>query len=208
MANFGKRAKLETQKSTVGVECLVSVYGRTDGADGQPVRYRVVVQRLQDQVDMSDAEAGLADALPYITNKKQWFCDEEGNNRVGYSHYDFISSDMMEAIRSASKNCYVTKELVETEPGTMSEIPVENYCVRLNIGFNLGRGEAFFYRIKSGVNRDSLAKDVKYNLRHMPAAGRELTAAILDGHREVTDVAYRVYMDAMALGKSKDKNGG
>ena len=188
MANFGKRAKLETQKSTVGVECLVSVYGRTDGADGQPVRYRVVVQRLQDQVDMSDAEAGLADALPYITNKKQWFCDEEGNNRVGYSHYDFISSDMMEAIRSASKNCYVTKELVETEPGTMSEIPVENYCVRLN--------------------RDSLAKDVKYNLRHMPAAGRELTAAILDGHREVTDVAYRVYMDAMALGKSKDKNDG
>ena len=201
MANFGKRAKLECQKGTTGVECLVSVYGRTDGADGEPIRYRVIVQRLQDQVRVEDAEAGLADALPFITNRKQWFQDEEGNNKVGYSHYDFISADMMEAIRKAAKNCYVTKEPVETEPGDMRELEVENYCVRLNIGFNLGRGEAFFYRIKSGVNRDSLAKDIKYNLRHMPAEGRALTAAILEGHREVTDVAYRVYMDSLSLGK-------
>lgn len=203
MANFGKRAKLDCQRSTVGVECLVSVYGMTGDADGNPIRYRVVVQRLQDQVPMEEAEAGNADALPFITNKKQWFYDEEGNNRIGYSHYDFVSPEMMEAIRSAAKNCYITREPVETEPGTVEEIEVENYCVLLNVGFNLGRGEAFFYRIKSGVNKDSLAKDVRYNLRHMPKEGRELTAAILEGHKNVTDVAYKVYTDSLALGGDK-----
>lgn len=207
MANFGKRAKLDFQKPTRGVECLVSVYGRTDGEDGEAVRYRVIVQRLQDRVDMADAEAGLADALPFITNKKQWFYDEDGNNRVGYSHYDFISAEMMEAIRKASPNCYITKEPIETEPGVIEEKEIENYCVRLNIGFNLGRGEAFFYRIKAGVNKDSLAKDIKYNLRNMPAEGRALTEAILKGHQDVTDVAYRVYMDSLALGKDR-KDGG
>lgn len=75
--------------------------------------------------------------------------------------------------------------------------------MKLDIGFNLAKGEAFFYRIKSGINAESLAKDVKYNLRHMPASGRELTKQILDGHREITDIAQKVMADAAALGKNK-----
>ncbi len=206
MANFGKRAKLECQKSTVKVECLVSVYDESLDENGNPVRYRVVVQRLQDGVAIDDALAGLADAMPYITNKKQWFYDSEGNGHVQYTHYDYISPEMMEAIRKAAKNMYVTRVKTEDADGVVREQDVQNYCVRLDIGFNLAKGEAFFYRIKAGVNKDSLAKDIKYNLRHMPAPGRELTAAILDGHRDITDVAARVYKDAMELGKGGETN--
>ena len=72
MANFGKKAKLECQKSTVGVECIVSVYDTAyDEVTGEPVHYKVIVQRLQDQISVEDAEKGFADALPFITNKKQ-----------------------------------------------------------------------------------------------------------------------------------------
>lgn len=208
MANFGKRAKLECQRSTVKVECLVSVYEKSEDAETGAERYRVIVQRLQDQVDLGDAKMGLADALPFITNRKHWSHDAEGNCKVEYTHDDYVTGEMMDAIRNAAKNCYKSVIRVEVAPGVFEDREVENYCVRLDIGFNLGRGEAFFYRIKSGVNKDSLAKDVKYNLRHMPIEGRELTQAILDGHREVTDVAMRVMQDALALGKKKETEGG
>lgn len=207
MANFGKKAKLESQKGTVKVECLVTVYDEILGDDGKPARYRVVVQRLQDGVAMSDAIKGLADPMPYITNKKQWLYDAEGNSRVRYTHYDYISPEMMEAVRNASKNVYESVVTEDDGEGGTHEKTVQNYCVRLDIGFNPARGEAFFYRIKAGVNKDSLAKDIKYNLRHMPAEGRALTAEILKGHRDVTDVAARVYRDAQALGKGGGTDG-
>lgn len=205
MANFGKKAKLECQKGTVKVECLVSVYDRSVDPETGAERYRVVAQRLQDQVAAGQAELGLADALPFITNRKLWCHQPDGSCKVEYSHDDYISGEMMDAIRKASKNCYRTKMTVETVPGVFEELDVENYCVRLDIGFNLAKGEAFFYRIKSGVNKDSLAKDIKYNLRHMPAEGRALTQAILDGHREITDIAQRVMRDAAAVGNNGNK---
>lgn len=215
MANFGKKAKLDSQKSTVKVECLVSVYETTNDEDGNPLRYKVVVQRLQDTVDMKDAEAGLADALPFITNRKQWTYDDEGNGHAAYSHYDYVTAEMMDAIKKAARNCYESEVTIENIDKTVERRRIENYCVKLDIGFNLAKGEAFFYRIKQNITQESLAKDIKYNLRHMPAAGRELTAAILDGHRDVTDVAYRVYMDSLKLGKDgsrspdmKDTEGG
>ena len=209
MANFGKKAKLECQKSTVGVECIVSVYDIAyDEETGKPAHYKVIVQRLQDQVSIEDAEKGFADALPFITNKKQWYQDVEGNGHAVYSHYDYIKPEMMDAIIAASKNCYESKVKIEDADGMTEEKVIQNYCVRLNIGFNLAKGEAFFYRIKSGVNKDSLAKDIKYNLRHMPKEGRELTEQILEGHRNVTDVAYKVYMDSLKLGqKEVEKDG-
>lgn len=199
MAIFGKKAKLECQRGTTKVECLVSVYDRTDDDDGKPLRYRVVVQRLQDGVSMEDAEAGRADPMPFITNRKQWQFDAEGNGHIRYSHDDYVSAEMMEAIRAAATNVHESVATVETMPGVFEERKIEHYCVRLDIGFNLAKGEAFFYRIKSGVNKDSLAKDIKYNMRHMPAEGRRLTADIIRGHKDVTDVALRVYQDAMAL---------
>lgn len=203
MANFGKKAKLECQKSTVKVECLVSVYGESIDDETGAKRYHVIVQRLQDQVDPEHARQGWADALPFITNRKHWCHEPDGSCRVEWSHDDFISEDMMEAIRKAARNCYASKVRVETSPGVFETRSVENYCVKLDIGFNLAKGEAFFYRIKAGVNAESLAKDVKYNLRHMPAEGRELTRAILDGHQKITDIAQKVMADAAALGKPK-----
>lgn len=209
MANFGKKAKLECQKSTVKVECVVSVYDTTyDEETGKPTHYKVIVQRLQDQVSIEDAEKGNADALPFITNKKQWYYDAEGNGHAVYSHYDYITADMMNAIINAAKNCYESVVTIENTDGMKEEKKIKNYCVRLDIGFNLAKGEAFFYRIKSGVNKESLAKDIKYNLRHMPTAGRELTEKILDGHRNVTDVAYRVYMDSLKLGQKEGNEDG
>lgn len=205
MANFGKKAKLECQKSTVKVECLVSVYGASVDEDTGAKRYHVIVQRLQDQVDVDSARQGWADALPFITNRKHWCHDAEGNCRVEYSHDDYVSEEMMEAIRKAAKNCYESVIKVETAPGVFEDTTVENYCVKLDIGFNLAKGEAFFYRIKAGVNADSLAKDIKYNLRHMPAEGRALTKAILDGHREITDIAQKVMADAAAMGQRDKK---
>lgn len=208
MANFGKKAKLECQKSTVGVECIVSVYDTAyDEVTGEPVHYKVIVQRLQDQISVEDAEKGFADALPFITNKKQWYQDVEGNGHAVYTHYDYIKPEMMNAIIKASKNCYESVVIIEDADGMKEEKQIKNYCVRLNIGFNLAKGEAFFYRIKTGVNKDSLAKDIKYNMRHMPKEGRELTAQILEGHRNITDIAYRVYMDSLKLGQNKNMNG-
>ena len=205
MANFGKKAKLDCQKSTVKVECVVSVYDTTyDEATGKPAHYKVVVQRLQDQVTMEQAEQGLADALPFITNKKQWYYDAEGNGHAIYSHYDYITQEMMDAIIKAAKNCYVSKVNIENTDGVVEEKEIKNYCVKLNIGFNLAKGEAFFYRIKSGVTPDSLAKDVKYNIRHMPVAGRELTSKIIEDHRNITDVAYKVYMDSLKIGQNEE----
>lgn len=205
MANFGKKAKLECQKSTVKVECLVSVYEEILNEDGEPERYRVVVQRLQDMVDIKDAEAGLADTMPYITNRKQWSHDPDGSSHASYSHDDYISPAMMDAIKRAAANCHMSEAQVEDADGTVRTVQVENYCVKLDIGFNLGKKEAFFYRIKSGVDADSLAKDIRYNMRHMPAAGRAVTEAILEGHRNVTDVALRAYKDAQALGRPADE---
>lgn len=206
MANFGKKAKLECQKGTVKVECLVSVYDRSIDPDTGAERYRVIVQRLQDQVDLESAEMGLADALPFITNRKYWSHNPDGSCRAVYAHDDFVSGDMMDAIRRVAKNCYQTEADIETSPGVFERQTVQNYCVRLDIGFNYAKGEAFFYRIKSGVNKDSLAKDIKYNLRHMPTAGRELTQAILDGHRDVTDVSVRVMKDAAQIGCNNKNN--
>lgn len=205
MANFGKKAKLECQKSTVKVECLVSVYEEILGEDGEPERYRVVVQRLQDLVDIKDAEAGLADTMPYITNRKQWSHDPDGSSHASYSHDDYISPAMMAAIKRAAANCHVSDAQVEDADGTVRTVQVENYCVKLDIGFNLGKKEAFFYRIKAGVDADSLAKDIRYNMRHMPATGRAVTEAVLEGHRNVTDVALKAYRDAQVLGKNTDE---
>lgn len=204
MANFGKKAKLDFQKSTVKVECIVSVYDSSIDEETGKTRYKVIVQRLQDHVTEEQANQGLADALPFITNKKQWFYDSEGNGHAIYSHYDYITDDMMDAIKTAARNCYETVVNIENVDGTVENKKIKNYCVKLDIGFNLARGEAFFYRIKSGVTAESLAKDVKYNMRHMPVAGRELTAAIIEDHKNITDIAYKVYMDAQKLGKNDD----
>ena len=204
MANFGKKAKLDCQKSTVKVECVVSVYGSSVDEETGKTRYKVIVQRLQDMITTEQAEQGYADALPFITNKKQWYYDEEGNGHAMYSHYDYITDEMMEAIEKAARNCYETTVTIENIDGTNETKSIKNYCVKLDIGFNLAKGEAFFYRIKSGVNAESLAKDVKYNLRHMPVAGRELTKAILDGHRNITDIASKVYFDSLKLGQNEN----
>lgn len=207
MANFGKKAKLDCQKSTVKVECVVSVYDESMDPETGKKRYKVVVQRLQDNITAEQAKQGLADALPFITNKKYWSYDEEGNGHAQYSHYDYITEDMMDAIKSAARNCYETKVNIEDTDGTVTAKNIDNYCVKLDIGFNLAKGEAFFYRIKSGITPESLAKDVKYNMRHMPVAGRELTAAILDGHKNITDIASRVYADSAKMAKTMaDKN--
>ena len=204
MANFGKKAQLECQKSTVKVECIVSVYDTMYDEDGvTPLRYKIVVQRLQDQVAESDARSGLADALPYITNKKQWYYDEEGNAHAMYTHFDYVLPDMMAAIVDAAKNCYESTVSVENIDGTKEDKIIKNYCVKLDIGFNLAKREAFFYRIKSGVNKDSLAKDIKYNLRHMPTTGRELTAKIIEDHKNITDISYQVFMASQELGGKK-----
>ena len=201
MANFGKKAKLDCQKSTVKVECVVSVYGSSIDDETGKRRYKVIVQRLQDNITIEQAEQGLADALPFITNRKQWYSDEEGNSKATYSHYDYVTEDMMEAIKNAARNCYQTKVNVEDIDGNIEEKIVDNYCVKLDIGFNLAKGEAFFYRIKSGITAESLEKDIKYNMRHMPAEGRELTAAILEGHKNITDIAAKVYADSLKIGK-------
>ena len=208
MANFGKRAKLDCQKSTVKVECVVSVYGSSIDEETGKTRYKVIVQRLQDLVTEEQAAQGFADTLPFITNKKQWYNDEEGNSHATYSHYDYITDDMMDAIEKAARNCYETTVTIENIDGTRETKNIKNYCVKLDIGFNLAKGEAFFYRIKSGITPESLAKDVKYNLRHMPVAGRELTKAILDGHRNITDIANRVYQDSLKIGHSDNAENG
>lgn len=193
MANFGKKAKLDSQKATTGVECLVSVYETIYEADMvTPARYKVIVQRLQDGLTEDQANDGLADVLPYITNKRVWSHDEMGNASIMYSHYDFILPEVMDAIKSAAKNCYITKVQVQDEAGISEEYNVENYCVKLNIGFNLAKGEAFFYRIKSNVD-ESNVKDVKYNNRHAPKEGRELTGDIMEKHQHITELAKLAY---------------
>lgn len=189
MANFGKKAKLDSQKSTVGVECLVSVYETIYEDDMvTPARYKVIVQRLQDGVTEEQANEGLADVLPFITNKRVWSHDDMGNASVMYSHYDFILPEVMDAIKEVAKNCYITKVQVQDEAGVSEEYNVENYCVKLNIGFNLAKGEAFFYRIKSNVDVLN-EKDVKYNNRHTPKEGRELTGDIIERHQHITALA-------------------
>lgn len=193
MANFGKKAKLDSQKSTTGVECLVSVYETIYEADMvTPARYKVIVQRLQDGVTEQQANDGLADVLPFITNKRMWSHDEFGNASVTYSHYDFILPEVMNAIKKAAKNCYITKVQVQDEAGISEEYNVENYCVKLNIGFDLAKGEAFFYRIKSNIDESNL-KDVKYNDRHSPKEGRELTSDIIERHEHITELARLAY---------------
>lgn len=203
MANFGKKAKLECQKGTVKVECVVSVYGESIDNETGKKRYKVVVQRLQDNVTREQAEQGLADALPFITNRKQWQYDEDGNSRASYTHYDYVTEEMMDAIRKAARNCYKTTASIEDTDGATETREIENYCVKLDIGFNPSKGEAFFYRIKQGVTPESLAKDIKYNMRHMPASGRVLTAAILEGHKNITDIASKVYADSLRIGKKE-----
>lgn len=203
MANFGKKAKLDCQKSTVKVECIVSVYDQNYDVEAGVTRYKVIVQRLQDQITEEEAKQGLADALPFITNKKQWYYDEEGNGHAVYSHYDYVSEEMMDAIKKAAQNCYESEIEIENLDGSVVKKTIENYCVKLDIGFNLAKGEAFFYRIKAGVTPDSLAKDVKYNLRHMPASGRKLTADIIESHKNITDISLKVYKDSLEIGESK-----
>ena len=142
MANFGKKAKLDCQKSTVGVECIVSVYDTTYDENGEATHYKVVVQRLQDSVTPEQAQQGLADALPFITNKKQWYYDAEGNGHAIYSHYDYITADMMDAIVAASKNCYVSKVNIENVDGE-----IEIMSIGTGVGSHTGPGTValFFY---------------------------------------------------------------
>ena len=84
MARFGKQAALDAHKSTKEVECLVSVSDDNCSINtmtGQPSSYYVEAQRLQDQVDPEDAMAGKADSNPYITNKKEYYRDINGETK-------------------------------------------------------------------------------------------------------------------------------
>ena len=189
---------------SVKVECVVSVYGESIDQETGKKRFKVVVQRLQDNITTEQAEQGLADALPFITNRKQWQYDEEGNSHALYTHYDYVTEEMMDAIKNAARNCFKTKANIEDTDGQVYSKDIDNYCVKLDIGFNLAKGEAFFYRIKQGVTPESLAKDIKYNMRHMPTSGRELTAKILEDHKNITDIASKVYADSLKVGKEED----
>ena len=107
LARFGKKAALESQKSTKEVECIVSV--AEDGysvnpATGQPSSYYVEAQRLQDGVSEEDALAGLADSSPFITNKKEYYRSLTGEKREKTSHTEQISVYGMEQIRNAAVN--------------------------------------------------------------------------------------------------------
>ena len=46
---------------------------------------------------------------------------------------------------------------------------------------------------------------MRYNLRHMPVAGRKLTKDIIEKHKNITDIAYKVYQDSLNIGAQENK---
>lgn len=196
MARFGKKAELDTHKSTQGVECLVSV--AEDGVarnkvTGQPVSYYVEAQRLQDQVSPEDAKAGLADSNPFITSKKEYYRTLTGETKEKTSHVEQISAFGMEQIKKNAVNQFDTvKKVFDSVTGEEKEKVVHNFIVRLNIGFSGPDKTAFFY-VPKAVNRTE--QDERYSFRNMPKAGRELTQEILDRHAEITRLAKEAAME-------------
>ena len=190
MARFGKQADLDIHKKTTDVECLVSVSDDNfsiNAETGQISRYYVEAQRLQDQVDPEDAKAGKADSNPYITNKKEYYKDKNGNIREKTSHVEQISAYGMEQIKNAAVNQFDTvKKVFDSVTGEEKEKIVHNYVVRLNIGFDGPSKSAFFY-VPKAVNRTE--RDRSYSMRNMPKPGRELTQTILDRHNEITKLS-------------------
>lgn len=198
MARFGKQAALEEHKSTKEVECLVSVSDDNcsiNAATGLPNSYYVEAQRLQDQVSPEDAMAGKADSNPYITNKKEYYRDINGETREKTSHTEQISVYGMEQIKKAATNEFDTiKKVFDSVTGEEKEKIVHNYIVKLNIGFG-GPGQPAFFYVPKAVNKT--AKDESYSFRNMPKAGRELTQEIIDNHNKITqlskEAAQRLY---------------
>lgn len=190
MARFGKKAALESQKSTKEVECIVSV--AEDGfsvnpSTGDPLSYYVEAQRLQDGVSPEDAMAGLADSSPFITNKKEYYKTWNGEKREKTSHTEQISAYGMEQIRKAAVNEFVTiRKVFDSVTGEEKEKRIHNYIVKLNIGFG-GPGKPAFFYVPKAVNLTE--KDERYSFRNMPKPGRELTQDILDRHNEITRLA-------------------
>ena len=204
MARFGKQAALEEHKSTKEVECLVSVSDdnrSVHAVTGRPTSYYVEAQRLQDQVDPEDAKAGKADSNPYITNKKEYYRDINGQMKEKTSHSEQISVYGMEQIKNAAINEFDTiKKVFDAVTGEEKEKIVHNYIVKLNIGFGGPGKPAFFYVPKATTNTE---KDEAYNFRNMPKAGRELTQEILDKHNEITQIskeaARKLYSDTTSV---------
>jgi hypothetical protein len=200
MARFGKKADLDEQKSTKDVECLISVSDdncMVDQVTGEPISYYVEAQRLQDQVNPDDAKDGKADSNPYITNRKVYYYDARGQRREKTDHAERISAFNMEAIKNAASNEFDTvKTVLDSVTGEEKQKIIHNYAVKVNIGFDARQKTAFFYPIKV-LNGDATSKDVAYNERNRPKAGRVVTQDILDKHNEITklskDAASRLY---------------
>jgi hypothetical protein len=190
MARFGKKAELESQKSTKEVECVISVSDDNcsfNAVTGKPISYYVEAQRLQDQVDPEDAKAGKADSNPYITNKKEYYMAANGERREKTSHIEQISVYGMEQIKQAAHNEFDTiKKVFDAVTGEEKEKVVHNYIVKLNIGFG-GPGKPAFFYVPKAVNKTQ--KEADYSFRNMPKRGRELTQEILDKHNEITNIA-------------------
>lgn len=190
MARFGKQAALDAHKSTKEVECLVSFSDdnkSTNSITGEVTSYYVEAQRLQDSVDPEDAAAGKADSNPYITNKKEWYRNLNGQNCEKTSHQEQISVYGLEQIKKAAVNEFTTvKKVFDSVTGEEKEKTVHNYIVKLNIGFG-GPGKSAFFYVPKAVN--STDKDKEYSDRNMPKQGRELTQDILDKHNEITRIA-------------------
>lgn len=193
MARFGKQAELDEHKRVTDVECLVSFSDDNcsiNAETGQVSRYYVEAQRLQDQVDLDDARAGKADSNPYITNKKEYYRDRNGNVKEKTSHVEQISVYGMEQIKKAAVNEFDTvKKVFDAATGEEKEKVVHNYIVRLNIGFDGPSKSAFFY-VPKAYNKTE--RDKKYSARNMPKSGRELTQSIIDRHNEVTRISKEV----------------
>lgn len=190
MARFGKKADLDSQKSTKEVECLVSVAEDNVSINqftGEPSSYYVEAQRLQDLIDPEDAVAGRADSNPYITNKKEYYRTVSGEQREKTSHQEQISAYGMEKIKENAVNEFDTiKEVFNAATGETKSKIIHNYIVKLNIGFGGPDNTAFFY-VPKAVNKT--ARDESYSSRNMPKAGRELTQDIIDRHNEITQLA-------------------
>ena len=187
MARFGKKAELESQKSTTGVECLISVSDdncQINPVTGEPSKYFVEAQRLQDEVNIEDAKAGKADSNPYIVNRKEFYRTASGEIKEKVAHTESISVYGMEQIKKAAVNEFDTiKTTIDAVTGQHKEKVVHNYIVKLNIGFDALKNSGFFYVTKS-VNKTKA--DEAYSFRNMPKAGRHLTQEIIDRHNEIT----------------------
>lgn len=209
MARFGKKAALESQKSTREVECIVSV--PEDGysvnpSTGEPSSYYVEAQRLQDAVTPEEAMAGLADSSPFITNKKEYYRTWTGEKREKTSHTEQISVYGMEQIRKAAVNELVTiRKVFDSVTGEEKEKRIKHYIVKLNIGFG-GPGKPAFFYVPKATNLTE--KDERYSFRNMPKPGRELTQEILDRHNEITRLAKQAAQEMYSysgVGEVKDE---